>query len=98
MDFGSAAINGSSLVSGGAVPIAGMREVINAVMVGNPVQDGLDDIREWFRDNGGTALCFFNDISIWANSGQWGAQEYLGEEKTPWTRLKAWHAANEKWW
>lgn len=85
------------LYSGGQ-PIANFLEACEIATEGTVFQDEIDRTRNFFRTNNATTMCFHNDYQPWDQFGQWGAQNYIGENRSPWTRLRDWHAANPKWW
>ena len=90
-------MSGSSLVPGG-VPIAGALEAIMVATISSRMADAQDELRDYFKSQSGSLMCFFVNMNRSARFGTWGAQTHAGHNSPIWNAILAWHAANPRWY
>lgn len=95
--YSLAEMNGSALVSGG-VPIAGALEAMVAATLSSRMAEAQDELRDYFKSQSGSLMCFFVNMNRSSRFGTWGAQTHIGHNSPIWNAILAWHAANPRWY
>ena len=90
-------MDGSDLVSGG-VPIAGALDAMMAATMSQRMADAQDELRDYWKANAGSLMCFFVNLNRHSRFGTWGAKTHAEHNSPIWNALLAWHAANPRWY
>lgn len=91
------ACSGSNLYSGGS-PVAGALDTFVEATYSQEMADAQDELRTYWKSKAGSLAAFFVDVSRFSRFGTWGAATHINHDSAIWNALKAWRAANPRWW
>lgn len=90
-------MSGSTLWSGGN-PVPGALDVVMEASFRQEMADAQDELRDYFKAQGGSLMCFFQDYQRGSRFGTWGAKTHFAHNSPVWNDLQTWHGANTRWW
>jgi len=85
-------------ITSGGVPVAGALDVFIEATFSQEMADAQDELRAYFKANGGSLMSFFVSLSVASLFGTWGAKTHIGHDSLIWDDLLSWHTANTRWW
>jgi hypothetical protein len=95
--FDLGATSASGLYSAGE-PVAGALAAFVEATTSQEMADALIELLDYWKANGGSTKTFFVHLGRFAKSGTWGGISHLGHTNLVWEQVKAWYAANTRWW